>query len=261
MPLPPLRTQRAIADFLDAETARIDALITKKRDLVALCADRFQSMVTDRLDPLADRYGSTQLRAVAQLRVSNVDKKTYEGEPAVRLCNYTDVFKNRRIDSSFEFMAASASHEQIARFTLRRGDVLITKDSETADEIGIPALVVEDVPGVVLGYHLALLRPTAIDGSFLYWALCSRRARDAFSLAASGVTRFGLRQDAIGRVPVPRLDRARQIAVAEGLEREAQVAEKVAAVLNRQIALLQERRQALITAAVTGEIAVPGAAA
>ena len=71
------------------------------------------------------------LKHVAAVRPSNVDKKTVEGQEPVRLCNYVDVYKNDYITEDFEFMQASATLGQIAAFTLKAGDVIITKDSET----------------------------------------------------------------------------------------------------------------------------------
>lgn len=243
--------QTRIVAFLDAETARIDSLITKKRRMIEVLDLGTESLLTGLFDPLIASHGEIPLKFVAELRVSNIDKKSREGERTVRLCNYTDVYYNRMIGPDLAFMEASAPIHQAERLALRKDDVLITKDSETPDDIAVPARVVEDVPGVVLGYHLAMLRPTAIDGSFLYWALRSRRCRDAFSLAASGVTRFGLRQDAVGRVLVPNVPRSEQPILVQQIERVVETAEAVTALLGRQIDLLAERRKALIATAVT----------
>src|SRR4051794_30860396 len=76
------------------------------------------------------------LSAVSEIRVSNVDKKSEPGEIPVRLCNYTDVYKNDYITDDLEFMRATASRAEIARFGLRIGDVIVTKDSETPNDIG-----------------------------------------------------------------------------------------------------------------------------
>jgi type I restriction enzyme S subunit len=259
--LPSTAAQIDIADYLDSETARIDALIAKKQRSIYLLQARVEALVADVLDPLIATYGEIPLKFVASIDVSNVDKKTYDGQESVLLCNYTDVYYNRVINNAIEFMPATADPNQVRRLTLRAGDVLITKDSETADDIAVPALVGVDLPGVVLGYHLALLRPRQMKGDFLYWALRSRRCRDAFSLAASGVTRVGLRQDAMGRVPIPALDVNVQETVAQKLNREAEQMESMIRLLARQIELLREHRQALITAAVTGQIEIPGVAA
>ena len=100
-----------------------------------------------------------RLGTIADMRVSNVDKHAREDEFPVRLCNYVDVYKNDRITPIMPFMTATASRDEIERFSLETGDVLITKDSETWDDIGVPALVVESAIDLVSGYHLALLRP------------------------------------------------------------------------------------------------------
>jgi type I restriction enzyme S subunit len=171
------------------------------------------------------------------------------------------VYYNRKIALGIDFMEATAEPHQVRRLGLRAGDVLITKDSETADDIAVPAYVVEDLPEVVLGYHLALLRATKVRGDFLYWALRSRRCRDSFSLAASGVTRVGLRQDAMGRVPIPNIPIQQQEVLVADLEKYATGLDGLEASIKRQIELLRERRQALITAAVTGELDIPGVVA
>ena len=110
-----------------------------------------------------------RLGDVAQVAFSGVDKRTIEGEVSVKLCNYTDVFYNRRIQASMDFMSATATQSELKRWALKQGDVLFTKDSETADEIGIPAFVATDLPNVLCGYHLGLARPSqaTVNGSFL----------------------------------------------------------------------------------------------
>lgn len=99
-----------------------------------------------------------RLKHVADIRVSSVDKKSTDGDLPVRLCNYTDVYFNERITGSINFMEATATPSQIAAFGLRRGDVVLTKDSETPDDIGVSAVVAEDLPDLVCGYHLAIVR-------------------------------------------------------------------------------------------------------
>ena len=76
-------------------------------------------------------WRQVQLGQIADVRVSNVDKKTFAGETPVQLCNYMDVYSNNYISSNLSFMAASATIAEIARFKVELGDVLITKDSET----------------------------------------------------------------------------------------------------------------------------------
>ncbi|MDA0841068.1 MAG: restriction endonuclease subunit S, partial [Planctomycetota bacterium] len=80
------------------------------------------------LDEIPTHWTVKELKYVCQNQPSNVDKKTVEGEEAVSLCNYTDVYYNDVINDGLDFMRASATDEQIKKFTLRAGDVIITKD-------------------------------------------------------------------------------------------------------------------------------------
>src|SRR6266567_766836 len=121
----------------------------------------------------------TRLDAIAEVVFSNVDKHTVDGEESVRLCNYVDVYKNDRITGILDFMEGSATPTEIEKFQIRRNDVLATKDSEEADDIAISALVAENLPGVLCGYHLAMIRPrfASVSGSYLAWLHASKSFR------------------------------------------------------------------------------------
>lgn len=194
-----------------------------------------------------------RLKQVAAVRVSNVDKKTVEGEQPVRLCNYTDVYYHQLITANLPFMEATATGEQLTHFGLLRGDVLVTKDSETADDIAVPAYIAEDLPGVLSGYHLAILRPRpGTDGRYLFWALASRSSREQFSAAATGVTRFGLRYETFGAVRVPLPSLQRQQAVADYLDPETARIDALIDKKHRMVELLDERFLADVRLRVTG---------
>jgi type I restriction enzyme S subunit len=193
-----------------------------------------------------------RLKTLASVQLSNVDKKSVEGQEPVRLCNYTDVYYNDRITPDLEFMTATATPEQIRRFSLLAGDVLITKDSESWTDIAVPALVVADLPDVLCGYHLALVRPEGCAvGTFLSRAFSAIGPRDQFQVAANGITRFGLGGDAIrtGLFAMP--PEPEQRAIAAFLDRETARIDALVAKKERLIELLQEKRTALITGAVT----------
>ena len=186
------------------------------------------------------------------MRVSNVDKHTKDDELPVRLCNYVDVYKNDRIKHEREFMHATASAEEIERFGLKRDDVLITKDSETWDDIGVPALVTDSADDLICGYHLAMLRPQGtLFGPYLSWTLKSTPAAYQFRVEAKGVTRFGLTQDNIQsvRIPLPPLDE--QAAIVRYLDHADEQVQHYIVAKERLIALLEEQRQAMSHQAVT----------
>lgn len=185
-------------------------------------------MTTDLIPPLNDKgsdiewlrdvpshWAVRRLRNTCMMRVSNVDKHKRDGEFPVRLCNYVDVYKNDWIRSQLDFMPATATRDEIERFRLQRGDVLITKDSETWTDIGVPALVESTRDDLVSGYHLALLRPFPkhLNSSYLFWALHSVSIQYQFHIAATGVTRYGLSHNAIKSILLPVPPLTEQIAI------------------------------------------------
>jgi type I restriction enzyme S subunit len=193
------------------------------------------------------------IKRVADLRFSSVDKLSLPDEEPVRLCNYLDVYRNDRITASLDFMNATATPSERMRFALSSGDVLLTKDSEDPLDIGIPACVVEPLPGILCGYHLAMLRPhpNTMDGRFLHRTLTASGVRDQFFSKAAGVTRFGLGLGDVGDsvVPVPPLWVQRGIAAF--LDRKTAAIDALIQKKERLVELIQERLQALITQAVT----------
>ncbi len=195
-----------------------------------------------------------RLRDICTMRVSNVDKHSREGELPVRLCNYVDVYKYDRIRPDLNFMHATATRDEIERFQLQSGDVLITKDSEAWNDIGVPALVERSCADLVCGYHLALLRPSSkhLNSTYLYYALQAVSIQHQFHIAAKGVTRYGLSHNAIKSVclPVPPIEE--QAAIVRLLDHtDTQISRYICA-KKRLIKLLKEWRQAIIDCVATG---------
>ena len=193
-----------------------------------------------------------KLKFFADIRSSNVDKTIAEDEESVLLCNYTDVYYNECITQDLHFMQGSATKAEIERFQLKRGQVIVTKDSEGWDDIGIPALITEDMPEVLCGYHLSVFEPTPeLDGGFLAWLCRSEPLNDQFKLAANGVTRFGLGQYPMKNafIVLPLLDTQRRIA--RFLDEKTAQIDGLIAKKRELLDRLAEKRQALITRTVT----------
>jgi type I restriction enzyme S subunit len=280
LPSPPLEEQKLIASFLDRETGKIDTLVEKQQQLISLLKEKRQSLishtVTKGLNPnvrmkdsgvewigeIPEHWEVKRLKDVAECRLSNVDKHTVDGEPSVYLCNYVDVYKNDFITSDISFMAATATDRQISRLGIQVDDVLITKDSESPDDIGVPALVRTIVPSLVCGYHLALIRTDGHvqDGAYTFRYLASKSSISQFCVLAKGITRYAIGKGEISRllIPSPPLEEQKQIAAF--LDTETSKIDQLIDKANQSIALLKERRSSLISAAVTGKIDVREAA-
>ena len=149
-----------------------------------------------------------KLGDIATVEISGVDKKIKDGESAVKLCNFVDVYYNWAITSEMEhkFMEATARANEIERFKLKRGQVALTKDSETRFDIGVSTYIADDFDNVILGYHNALITPNPdkLNGKYLNALLHTDYARKYFANNASGSgQRYALSVDALNNFPVP----------------------------------------------------------
>ena len=194
------------------------------------------------------------LAELAHLRLSSVDKKITPGERRVRLCNYSDVYNRSVLRADIDYMEATATEREIRNCQLFIGDVIITKDSETPDDIGVPAVVRDEIPDLICGYHLAIVRPigSMLDSDYLLYALCASHAKRQFQKYANGITRFGLRSGDIARVsiPLPALPVQRKIAAI--LSSVDDAIEKTQAVIDQVQVVKRGLMQELLTRGLPG---------
>lgn len=274
--LPPHDEQKGIADYLNRKTAQIDDLISKKEKMIELLKEEriaiINQAVIKGLDPKVEMKDSgiewlgkmpkhwemKKLKFNASVQFSNVDKKSEEGELEVRLCNYVDVYYNDFITPALDFMEATASLEEIRKFQLRVGDVIVTKDSEEWNDIAIPAYVASELPNVICGYHLAQIRPDQrfIRGKYLFWVLSANSINYQYMIEASGVTRYGLGNYALSNsmVSIPPLEEQEKIM--DYLDRKTAQIDAQVVREQKSIGYLREYRTSLISEVVTGKIDV-----
>lgn len=164
------------------------------------------------------RLEKYKLSDVAKVEISSVDKKCKEGETPVKLCNFTDVYHNWAITAGMadNFMDASANSSEIEKFTIKKGQVAFTKDSETRDDIGISTYIADDFDNVLLGYHCALITPdeTKLCGKYLNAFMHSAYIQKYFELNATGSgMRYTLSVDILESMPLllPLLEEQKRI--------------------------------------------------
>ena len=148
-----------------------------------------------------------KLGEIATVEISGVDKKRKDTETPVKLCNFTDVYHNWAITKDMEdsFMDATASEKEIKTFSLKKGQVAFTKDSETRDDIGIPTYIADNFEDVLLGYHTALITPdkTKLNGKYLNAFMNSKYIQKYFENNASGSgQRYTLSNDTLNSIPI-----------------------------------------------------------
>lgn len=207
--VPLLPIQQKIAKILST----IDGQIEKTEAIIAKYQAVKKGMLQDLFTPHKWKelnFELLSLSDIADIIPSNVDKKIYLSELPAFLCNYMDVYNNRYLTGKNKFSNGSVTATEVQKFKLRKGDVIITKDSETPDDIAIPSVVMEEIDDLVCGYHLALLRPIKgkVDSRFLMQLIQTEAVKRQFSIKANGSTRYGLTIDAIKsiKISIPNLE-------------------------------------------------------
>ncbi len=202
---------------------------------------------------IPEHWSVKRLKFASKIQFSNVDKHSFDSEMPVLLANYTDVYKNKFITTEMEFMEATANLNEIKKFHLEVGDILVTKDSETPDDIAIPALVKSTLPSLLCGYHLAMLRPNShsLDSNYLFYLYSDKKFRGKYESEANGITRFGLSQESFSDTFICIPDISEQRTISLFLEEQTSKIDCLISKIQIMIKLLKEKRQAIITHAVT----------
>lgn len=159
-----------------------------------------------------------KLKELAAVDFSGVDKKSKPSEKTVLLCNFVDVYHNWAITEDMEptFMVATATEKETERFILKKGQVALTKDSETRDDIGISTYIADNLNNTILGYHNALITPDEkkLSGKYLNAYFHSSMAKTYFSNNASGSgQRYALSVDTINdfQIYLPDIENQKRI--------------------------------------------------
>lgn len=148
------------------------------------------------------------------------------------------------------------------RFELRPGDVLILEGNGNPDNLGRGAVWTAEVEPCLHQNHVHAVRPhpARLLPEYLALVIKTEWARHFFTSGSAQVSIATLSQSRLGDLSFPVPSLAKQASLVHQATKQAQTTDELRAALSPQIALLQEHRQALITAAVTGELPVPGAA-
>jgi type I restriction enzyme S subunit len=205
----------------------------------------------DWIGDIPEHWDVKRLKYVADANPSNIDKKSKENEQDVFLCNYVDVYKNEFITSDLDFMKATASDAQIEKFMLKKGDVIATKDSESANDIGIPTLVTEDFEDVVCGYHLTHIKSKKIQGEYLYRQIQSEYTKRKFETLANGITRYALGVDTFNNLSLVIPPALEQTAIANYLNKKTKEIDQLIKDKKELLQLFEKEKTAIISHAIT----------
>lgn len=260
VPYPPLDEQLRIADYLDRETAEIDALINEQRSLVELLQERLAAEWALRVEHLVAQVGTVELRRVVRSIVdgpfgSSLTSSHYsdEGTRVIRLGN---IGLNKFLNSDVAFIPKEYG-EQLAAHQILPGDVVVAGLGDSNNPLGRSAVIPPFVQDAIVKADCYRVRPTpAVDAGYLAWVLSSPFCGQQFKTLSRGSTRQRLNTSVVRdvRIPAPPVGVQKQV-VLDALNADTATAESIE-LSAEAIALSRERRAALISAAVTGKIDV-----
>jgi type I restriction enzyme S subunit len=254
-PVLPVPEQRAIADYLDAETVRIDALIAKKERLATLLADRMSGYVEDAIRSMVHTWGEAPLRyQIKDVTVGIVVTPAAwyvddgRGIPALRGIN---VHRGRILPNEMQHISYEG-HVLHRKSELQTGDVVVVRTGEAGTAAVVPSAL--DGANCI---DLIVIKPGNLDPNLLGFVLNSDWTQKHIDKYSVGTIQSHFNVSAMESLPVPTAPFAEQRQVMERLEALRSRSDSTGQRLDNQIALLRERRQALITAAVSGRLDIP----
>lgn len=275
--LPSLKEQATIVDFLDRETAKIDALIVEQEKLIALLAEKRQATishaVTHGLNPDAPMKSSgiawlecvpvhwrvTRLRHVATVQTGIAKGKDMAGKrsisvPYLRVANVQAGFLSLDDVATIEI-----EPEQLERYRLLPEDVLMNEGGDF-DKLGRGAIWNGEIEDCIHQNHVFAVRAHSVSSQWLSQLIGSDYAQFYFMTRSKQSTNLAsISSTNIMELPVLVPPDDEQVAILDFLEQEMSRLSQLEIEAGRAVVLLKERRSALITAAVTGQIDVRGA--
>ena len=273
IPLPPFAEQTAIATVIDREIARIDALIAKKTRFIELLKEKRQALITHAvtkgLDPnvkmkdsgvewigeVPEHWATTRLKHVSRALIG----LTYAPEDVVSDGSGITVLRSSNIQDGQLDLTDIVQVRAVAdpELMVRVGDILICSRNGSRALIGKNILLDERSIGCTFGAFMTVIRGSFND--FLYYVFNSTMF-DANSALYMTSTVNQLTISMIANMEIPLPPEKEQRAIVSRLRKGLSSLDALLLQTQRSIDLLKERRSAFITAAVTGQIDLRGAA-
>lgn len=271
IPVPPIKEQEAIANYLDAATSKIDEAIAQQQKMIDLLNERkhiiINSTVTKGLDPNVPMKDSGvewigevpehwEVRRLSSLgsfskggNISRDDLQKY-GKGAIL---YGDIYTKYNIQT---LIVKNHISEKVAKKSMRisKGDILMTGSGETKEDIG--KTIVFNGEEAFIGGDVILFRQEKNNSTFLSYALNSQYAKGYRYRESKGEIIVHIYASSLKRLFLALPPIEEQIKVVKYLDGQIDAIESEIGVINKQISLLQERKQIIINDAVTGKVKV-----
>ena len=273
IPLPPLPEQQAIAAFLDRETARIDALVSKKERLIELLQEKRTALITRAvtrgLDPnaplkdsgvewLGELPAHWEVKRLKYLATLNDEALPETTDPDMEI-TYVDIGNVDSVEgiTGVQDLVFEDAPSR-ARRIVRQGDVII---STVRTYLKAIARIEPTDANLIVSTGFAVIRPRKLDDGCVAYALSSPYFVDRVVAHSVGVSYPAINASELACLDIAFPPLPEQQAIASFLDQETAKLDGLVGKVQEAIERLRELRTALISAAVTGRIDVRGEAA
>jgi len=277
IPVPNYDLQIQISNFLDKKTSQIDKKIgllqEKKENYKELKKTLINKTVCRGLNKnmelkesgiewigkIPKHWKIERLRSFCKISTSSINKKIKKNEKLVKLINYIDVYSNltKELHNKSDYMSVSANNQQVREKILIKGDVLFTPSSETIEDIGVAAVVMQNLDNTLYSYHLVRARFLKnIINRFKKYLFNNDIVQFYFSKSAKGTTRQILNLNVFNNLLFPLPPKREQIQIANYLDEKTSKIDKIILIINDQIETLKEFKKTLINDVVTGKVRI-----
>ncbi len=272
LPVPPLKVQEQIANFLDEKCEQIANFIEKKEKLISLLKEQKQALINETITKGLDKnvnfkdsgiewlgeipqhWEIVKLKYLGNFQngISINSEAFGVGYPFV---SYGDVYNNISIPFDVKGLVNSTEIDRKV-YSVKQGDIFFTRTSETIDEIGISSVCLKTIENAVFAGFLIRFRAykKILDNNFAKFYFRRNLNQYFFAKENGLVTRASLGQELLGKLPViiPPLKEQEQIA--KFLDEKCEKIDLLIEKIKKQIKLIKEYKTTLINQAVCGRI-------
>jgi len=216
--------------------------------------EKYKESGVDWIGEIPESWEVRRLAALGRFSASGIDKLSFPNQSSVKIINYTDIYKNQKriISSEIDFMVVTTPEKNKIKNLVKKGDLIFLPSSETFEDLGLSALVNEDIKDLSFSYHVLRLQFSLnIYHGFKKYFTNNHSVLNNFSGRGVGSIRKTLNRNDFRNTYVILPSLPEQQAIAEFLDDKTAKIDQTISLKQKEINLLKERRQILIQKALT----------
>lgn len=216
--------------------------------------DKYKDSGIEWIGEIPEHWEEIQLGRIGKFSSSGINKKISEDELEVKIINYTDVYGNSKfyLDDTIDYMVVTDTENKIREHSVNKGDLIFTPSSETIEDIGVSAVVIEDLENTAFSYHVLRYQfDRKLDLHFKKYLCNNNFVLNYFSKNAQGTTRQTLDRNDFKKTTVLIPPFQEQTAIASYLDQKTAEIDQLITDKKRLLELYEEEKTAIINQAVT----------